>query len=107
MSDAYDVLRTVHANLRELAEHPAFAGDAPEFNQGGIGYESCRLIEEVMRTAPISARMELGSKMREIPLCPCCKMSVGSCSCPAGRDAPKLHDDGCYCKICSTPQRYD
>lgn len=28
--------------LKTLAEHPAFADDAPEFNEGGIGYETLK-----------------------------------------------------------------
>jgi hypothetical protein len=33
-------LRAASKALVELAKHPAFEGDAPEFNQGGIGYEA-------------------------------------------------------------------
>lgn len=32
--------------LRELANHPAFEDDAPEFNEGGIGHEMCRKLQE-------------------------------------------------------------
>jgi len=30
--------------LRQLCYHPAFAGDAPQFNEGGIGYEASQAI---------------------------------------------------------------
>ncbi len=30
--------------FRTLAEHPAFAGDEPEFNKGGVGYEAHKLV---------------------------------------------------------------
>lgn len=32
--------------LRELANNPAFDDDAPEFNEGGIGHEACRQLQE-------------------------------------------------------------
>jgi hypothetical protein len=35
--------------LKELAQHEAFADDAPEFNEGGIGYEACETAREVLR----------------------------------------------------------
>jgi hypothetical protein len=34
--------------LKDLAEHHAFAGDAPEFNRGGVGYEAGTQIERLM-----------------------------------------------------------
>ena len=37
--------------LDELARHPAFADDAPEFNAGGIGYETIRAIGKALRQA--------------------------------------------------------
>ena len=45
---AVRVLRQAYDTLREFSEvHPAFEGDAPEFNKGGIGYEAMRAIERV------------------------------------------------------------
>jgi hypothetical protein len=35
--------------FRELAEHPAFADNAPEFNEGGCGYEAHRAVEKAIR----------------------------------------------------------
>ena len=32
--------------LIELSRNPAFEDDAPEFNEGGIGHEACRLLRE-------------------------------------------------------------
>lgn len=42
--------------LRLLAAHPAFENDAPEFNEGGIGYEAC----QACRTAlwPLATKLE-------------------------------------------------
>ena len=37
--------------LQELAEHPAFADDAPEYNEGGIGYETCDTLRSVLDRA--------------------------------------------------------
>lgn len=34
--------------LKELAKHPAFEDDAPEFNEGGIGYEACEAAREAL-----------------------------------------------------------
>lgn len=34
--------------LRQLATHPAFADDAPEFNEGGIGKAMCDELEAVI-----------------------------------------------------------
>jgi hypothetical protein len=41
-----ELLREAREVLQELAFNPAYAGDAPEFNEGGIGYEMCRKIQE-------------------------------------------------------------
>lgn len=32
--------------LLELAYHPAFAGDAPQFNEGGVGYVALTLLRQ-------------------------------------------------------------
>ncbi len=45
---ALHALRQAHATLGELAKNPAFADDAPEFNEGGIGYEARRAIERFL-----------------------------------------------------------
>lgn len=34
--------------LSDLAKHPAFADDAPEFNAGGIGYETKKSIRALL-----------------------------------------------------------
>ena len=34
--------------LSELAYHPAFEGNAPEFNEGGIGYEANQKARRVL-----------------------------------------------------------
>ena len=36
------------AVMRDLASHPAFAGDAPEFNKGGIGYGTCKALRAAL-----------------------------------------------------------
>jgi len=41
-----DLLQVALDALRELAHNPAFEDDAPEFNEGGIGHEACRLLSE-------------------------------------------------------------
>jgi hypothetical protein len=41
LSVAYDA-------LGELAGHSAFEDDAPEFNEGGCGYEARRLLRQVL-----------------------------------------------------------
>lgn len=35
--------------LHGLANHPAFADSAPEFNEGGIGYRAIRILQNVMQ----------------------------------------------------------
>jgi hypothetical protein len=35
--------------LRVLCFHDAFAGDAPEFNRRGIGYQTARVIREALK----------------------------------------------------------
>lgn len=37
--------------LLSLAEHPAFADNAAEFNRGGYAYESCELLESAIAKA--------------------------------------------------------
>ena len=51
---APDLLAAAEAarlTLAELAQHPAFAGDAPEFNKGGIGYEAGQKLCSVIKAA--------------------------------------------------------
>ena len=38
--DMLAVCKATAAALWVLCNHPAFAGDAPEFNEGGIGYNA-------------------------------------------------------------------
>lgn len=37
--------------LWELSDHPAFADQAPEFNEGGVGYEALKVIREALYQA--------------------------------------------------------
>lgn len=39
------------STLNGLAETPAFAGDAPEFNEGGDGYEVCQQLDAAITAA--------------------------------------------------------
>ena len=40
VADLEDARDRMADALRELSRHPAFADDAPEFNEGGIGYNA-------------------------------------------------------------------
>lgn len=54
MAAAPELLKTCDnalMTLRSLAEHPAFADQALEFNRGGFAYESCELLESVLAKA--------------------------------------------------------
>jgi hypothetical protein len=42
------MLRIAALALRELSRHSAFMGDAPEFNHGGIGYETIMALDKVV-----------------------------------------------------------
>jgi hypothetical protein len=42
------LLNEVLNALLELAAHPAFEDDAPEFNEGGVGHEACRKLREAL-----------------------------------------------------------
>ena len=44
--------------LGELANHRAFEDDAPEFNEGGIGYEACRKLREMLHTLTVPVEDE-------------------------------------------------
>lgn len=37
--------------IEDLAFHPAFQGDAPEFNEGGIGYEALKILRAAIAKA--------------------------------------------------------
>ena len=37
--------------LRHLCNNPAFGGDAPEFNVGGIGYDASQVLKSVIAAA--------------------------------------------------------
>jgi len=37
--------------LQDLCDHPAFADDAPEFNEGGVGYMALDMVREAIRIA--------------------------------------------------------
>ena len=54
--------------LLELARHPAFADDAPEFNRGGGGYDAIRAIEKALRQADKedAAAPELAEALRDM-----------------------------------------
>lgn len=41
-------LLAAHEALCVLAEHPAFADSAPEFNEGGIGYEAIQTLKQAL-----------------------------------------------------------
>lgn len=41
-------LRIAALALRELSHNPAFMDDAPEFNHGGIGYETIMAVDKVV-----------------------------------------------------------
>ena len=46
--DLMDALRHAGSAFFKLANHAAFAGDAPEFNDGGVGREAYRIIKTVL-----------------------------------------------------------
>jgi hypothetical protein len=46
--EALRLLQDTLDALQELSQHPAFADDAPEFNEGGVGYETCRNLREAI-----------------------------------------------------------
>ena len=48
METKYVLAETLDA-LRTLAQHPAFEEDAPEFNEGGVGYEAIKKLKAHMR----------------------------------------------------------
>lgn len=39
--------------LQTLCNHHAFADDAPEFNEGGVGYIASKLVNEAIRLAQV------------------------------------------------------
>jgi hypothetical protein len=58
-------LQVAQTALAHLAAHPAFEGDAPEFNEGGIGYVASKVIKDALKgycrapdKAKIKARLE-------------------------------------------------
>ena len=44
--------------LQTLCNHPAFADDAPEFNEGGVGYIAFKLVREAIRMAQVEVDQE-------------------------------------------------
>ena len=50
-ADLLAAAEAARLTLAELAQHPAFAGDAPEFNKGGIGYEAGQKLCSVIKAA--------------------------------------------------------
>ena len=42
-----EVLEIAREALLDLCHHSAFEDDAPEFNEGGVGYEALKAIREL------------------------------------------------------------
>lgn len=51
-------LRTAASTLRTLSEHSAFSDDAPEFNEGGEGYEAMQIVRAAIARADYLAGRE-------------------------------------------------
>ena len=43
-----NVLREASACFNHLSQHRAFANDAPAFNEGGIGYETSKMVRNLI-----------------------------------------------------------
>lgn len=44
--------------LQTLCNHHAFADDAPEFNEGGVGYIAVKLVNEAIKIANVESNAE-------------------------------------------------
>lgn len=44
--------------LQSLCNHPAFADDAPEFNEGGVGYMASEMVHEAIKIATVEDTRE-------------------------------------------------
>ena len=65
MLDAIHIARDA---LRELSQHPEFADNAAEFNEGGIGYEACRALDreiDRVKSRTWEERFKLVQKMEQ------------------------------------------
>ena len=47
----YDAASYAASALKSLASNPAFSDGAPEFNEGGIGYEACQELQRAILAA--------------------------------------------------------
>ena len=54
------LLKDCKSTLSELAQNPAFEGDAPEFNEGGYAYRTCEELRRVLaaceKPAPVTQK---------------------------------------------------
>ena len=46
--ELFDAAAQAWNALLELSGRPAFAGDAPEFSEGGVGHEACCRLKEII-----------------------------------------------------------
>lgn len=53
--------------LQTLCNHPAFADDAPEFNEGGVGYIASKLVNEAIRISAAEGNKERDSFVLHAP----------------------------------------
>lgn len=66
----YEALTACWEALRELAKHPAFEDDAPEFNEGGVGYEAAEVARAAIADAQGGAVSEEPNPFSEIDRSP-------------------------------------
>lgn len=50
-SECVAALLIAREALLTLSNHPAFAGDEPEFNEGGVGYRACAISRTALKNA--------------------------------------------------------
>lgn len=56
----YAALLEAHAALYELSNHISFEGDAPEFNEGGVGYEASQNINAALKALEHATTERIG-----------------------------------------------